>query len=166
MADTKFNPRILHLGDVVRTEDRSELYVVSSISTDEVVVKHGSYVKFRNYQNIYPIKLQDTNTMKAIGIEVHKIWQHANQFVRKYILRQGFFTLKMEEDMMGYFGVSVEDKRYQNQNFMSRLYYLHEVQQFFFNNTNEELRIIIPNKLEFEAETVHFWDKDGNEVIV
>ena len=168
MADTIFYPRRLHPGDIVRTEDRRKFYRVYSVSKDFVVLENDEENHQRYFFSVYPIKLQDTKAMEALGIEVCKEWNDIHKrFLRKYKIGRGDFIVTMREMEMGYFRIEIKDMaHYQviEQNVVR--YYFHEVQQYFFEKTATELFIELPDKTDFDMEYVHFWDEEGQEVLV
>lgn len=170
MADMIFTPRRLHPGDIVRTENRKKFYRVYSVDKDFVKLENDDEQNQRYFSSVYPIKLQDTKSMCSLGASMEREWYNdLKRSLRKYTFYQSHYQLVLREIEMGYFRVQVLDR----ENYASNknepkevFYYFHEVQQFFFRRTGLELDIRIPENLEYEIETVHFWDDNGVSVVI
>lgn len=170
MADMIFSPRRLHPGDIVRTENRKKFYRIFSVDKDFVKLEKDDEQNQRYFSSVFPIKLQDTNAIIALGANFERNWYNdIKRSLRKYTFVQSHYELVMKEIEMGYFRVQVRDR----ENFSSNeyepkeiFYYFQEVQQFFFRRTGLELNVTIPDTLDFELETVHYWDNQGRSVVI
>ena len=169
MADLIFTPRRLHPGDIVRTEDRKKFFRVSGTDKDFVYLENNDERRYYHY--VYPIKLQDTDAMEALGFLVAKTHSVIHKrCLRRYSIGRGDYRMLMNEMEMGYFRVKVLNvSEYQKESEVpaKTFYYLNEVQQYFYERTGgQELYLEIPESLDFELETVHYWDNEGRSVVV
>lgn len=169
MADLIFTHRRLHPGDIVRTEDRKKFFRVSGTDKDFVYLENND--ERRYYPCVYPIKLQDTNAMEALGFLVARTFiVIQKRCLRRYSIGRGDYRMLMYEMEMGYFRVKVINvSEYQKESEVpaKTFYYLNEVQQYFYERTGgQELYLEIPESLNFELETVHYWDNEGRSVVV
>ena len=171
MADMIFSPRRLRPGDIVRTEDRKRFQRVYSVSKDFVVLENDEKQNQRYFFSVYPIKLQDTDAMEALGFLVARTHSAIHKrCLRRYSIGRGDYRMLMYEMEMGYFRVKVLNaSEYQKESEVpaKTFYYLNEVQQYFYERTGgQELYLEIPESLDFELETVHYWDNEGRSVVV
>lgn len=169
MADLIFTPRRLHPGDIVRIEDRKKFFRVSGTDKDFVYLENND--ERRYYPCVYPIKLQDTNAMEALGFLVARTYSSIHKrSLRRYSIGRGDYRMLMYEMEMGYFRVKVINvSEYQKESEVpaKTFYYLNEVQQYFYERTGgQELYLEVPESLDFELETVHYWDNEGRSVVV
>ncbi len=163
-----FSPRRLRPGDIVRTEDRKRFQRVYSVSKDFVVLENDEKQNQRYFFSVYPIKLQDSKAMQALGVDVRRQYNSDHNCVlRIYKIIRGDFVVTMREREMGYFDIEIEDRMHiRVKEAVVTRYYFHEVQQYFYEKTSTELSINFPEKLDFELETVHYWNKDGESLLV
>ena len=170
MADMIFQPRRLHVGDIVRTEDRKKFCRVIGLDKDFVYLENDEQQQ-RYYFSVYPIKLQDTSAMEALGFYCVRTYNETHKHcLRRYKIGRGDYKMLLYEMEMGYFRVKVlNTSEYQKENEVpaKTFYYLNEVQQYFFECTGgQDLYLEIPESLDFELETVHYWDEQGESVVV
>lgn len=171
MADIIFTPRRLHPGDIVRTENRKKFYRVYSVDKDFVKLENDDEQNQRYFFSVYPIKLQDTRAMEALGFYIDRTYNEIHKrCLRRYKIGRGDYKMLMYEMEMGYFRVKVlNTSEYQKENEVpaKTFYYLNEVQQYFYECTGgQELHLEIPKTLDFELETVHYWDNQGRSVVI
>ena len=163
MADMIFQPRRLHVGDIVRTEDKNKFCRVIGLDKDFVYLENDEQ-RQRYYFSVYPIKLQDTRAMIALGAGlVRKSVPELCSTRREYSFGRGDYVMKMSEIDMGYFRVKIRNiSEYQKESDVeSRVfYYFHEIQQYFFERTNTELLLEVPNQLDFELESCYYFDDE------
>ncbi len=162
MADTIFEPRKLHPGDIVRTEDRKRFRRVFGLDKNFIYLdEEGTPSNY--YFCIYPIKLQDTRAIKALGAKFENIFvPELRRSRRSYSFCRGNFVATLTEIDMGYFRAKIMNRiEYEVDVSTKVLYYFHEFQQYFFERTNEELKLDVPIQLDFELEQCYYFNGEG-----